>query len=185
MQSLKDSGDKIAHLGRVAEQPWARSNLPVPRTTIVSDPDEAVQIHAVETALELAEGEGAGATAHVVTTSLGSTKGNTRARGLRAARENPDTALVPELIELVDSNDDYATMALNALAHTNSPEAHAKILEVAGDETAKPQVRERALYLLAVTRDPEAWSLLNDLVDGDDQHLRKVATTVLRVLNEE
>lgn len=185
MQTLKAPTERIAHLDWVAEQPWARSNLPILRTTIISDPEEAVQLHALETALELASREEAGATSGVVRTSLASTKGNTRARGLKAAREHPDTTLVPELIELVDNNDPYATMALNALAYTNSTEAHAKVLAVAEDENAVPKLRERALYLLAVTKDPEAWSLLNDLVDGEDEHLRKVATTVLRLLNDE
>ncbi|MCA8936838.1 MAG: HEAT repeat domain-containing protein [Planctomycetes bacterium] len=184
LAELDNPADRKEHLTWVAKQHWARSNLPLLRTTIVSDPDESVQITAVETALTLAEKEGGNATSGVVQTTLASTKGNTRARGLKAAREHPDAELVPTLIELVDNNDTYATMALNALAYTDSTEAHAKILAVAKDEHASPKLRERAVALLAVTRDPDAYQFLVDLSNGDDETLRRIAGEVLRVMGE-
>ena len=184
MSELKDPAERKEHLAWIAKQEWARSNLPVFRTTIVSDPDEGVQIAAVETALELARKEGGNATSAVVRTSLASTKGNTRARGLKAARENPDPALVHDMMELVDNNDPYATMALNALAYSDSREAHAKILSVAEDENAAPKLRQRAVALLAVTKDRDAYQLLVDLSNGEDPALSKLAGEVLRVLNE-
>jgi hypothetical protein len=184
MLELKQPSERVEHLNWIARQEWARSDLLVLRKTIVSDPDEAVQLHAVEKALELALKEGAGATSGVVRTSLASTEGNTRARGLKAARENPDPKLVPTMLELVDNEDPYATMALNALAYTDSAEAHAKILQVAGDESAERKVRERAIALLAVTKDREAYSLLGQLANGEDEVLRKLADEVLKVLND-
>jgi hypothetical protein len=185
MLELKDPGERIEHLDWVAGQKWARSDLPLLRRTIVSDPDEEVQLHAIERALELAQQEGNGATSAVVQTSLASTKGNTRARGLKAARENPDLNLVPTMIELVDNRDVYAAMALNALAYTDSAEGHSKILAVAGDETAERKLRERAIALLAVTKDREAYPLLGELANGEDEVLRNLADEVLKVLNED
>jgi hypothetical protein len=184
MLELKQPSERIEHLNWIARQEWARSDLPVLRKTMVSDPDEAVQLQAVEKALELAKNEGAGATSAVVQTSLASTKGNTRARGLKAARETPDPALVSTLIELIDSNDPYATMALSALAYTDSEDGHAKILAVAQDPHADRKLRERAIALIAVTKDREAYSLLGDLANGQDEVLRKLAEEVLKVLNE-
>lgn len=185
MQELKSPEDRIAHLDWIASQGWAKSNTRILRTTIISDPDESVQIHAVETALELATKEGGKATSTVVKTSLASTKGNTRARGLKAAREYPDPELVPKLIALVDENDAYATMALNALAYTDSEPARAKILAVAEDEGADRKLRERAIALIAVTKDKEALTLLYELRNGEDESLSKLAEEVLRVLRED
>lgn len=184
MLELKEPAARIKHLDWIAGQAWARSDSPVLRKTIVGDPDESVQIHAVETALRLAEKEGSGATARVVHMALVSTRGNTRARGLKAATDTPQQDLVPTLIELVDNNDDYATMALNALAYTDSGEAHAKILAIAEDENAVPRLRERAVALLGVTKDPEGYNVLVELSNGDNQTLRRIAVEVLKVLNE-
>jgi hypothetical protein len=184
MRELAQPAERINHIDWIVGEDWARSDLPVLRKTIVSDPDEEVQLHAVEKSLELAQKEGAGATSVVVQTSLASTKGNTRARGLKAARENPDAGLVPTLIELVDNRDPYATMALNALAYTANPEGHAKILAVAQDETADRKLRERAIALIAVTKDREAYPLLGELANGQDEVLRTLADEVLKVLNE-
>lgn len=184
MHELMDPSERIAHLSWVADQDWARSGLPMLRKTIVSDADEAVQLHAVEKSLELARREGAGATSAVVQTSLASNKGNTRARGLRAARENPDPNLVPTMIELVDNQDPYATMALNALAHTDSEQAHAKVFAVAQDASVEPKLRERAVALLAVTKEREARPLLIELANSEDETLSSIAREVLKVLNE-
>jgi HEAT repeat protein len=184
MLDLDNSADRICHLSWIEKQPWAKSSLPVLRKTIVGDPSEEVQLVALETALRLAGREGAAATSNVVKTSLASTKGNTRARGLKAARENPDAELVPTLLELVDNRDAYATMALNALAYTPSPEGHAKILAIAEDESADRKLRERAIALLAVTKDREALGLLTELANGQDEALRRIAAEVLGVMNE-
>lgn len=184
MLELDNPADRISHLSWIERQPWAKSSLPVLRKTIVGDPSEEVQLVALETALRLAGGEGTAATTNVVKTSLASTKGNTRARGLKAARENPDAELVPTLIELVDNRDAYATMALNALAYTPSPEGHAKILAIAEDESADRKLRERAIALLAVTKDREALGLLTELANGQDEALRRIAAEVLGVMNE-
>jgi hypothetical protein len=185
MSKLTSASDRVAHLRWVAEQEWARSNSSVLRTTIVGDPDENVQLEAVEVALRLAGEEGNGATSNVVRNALASTKGNTRARGLKAAREYPDANLVPTMIELVDSKDPYATMALNALAHTDSVEAHARIFEVAQDSEAEPKLRERAVALLAITKEREARPLLIELANGEDETLRRIAQEVLKALNED
>ena len=185
MRALKSPSDRIEHLDWLAEQDWAKSSMGMLRTTIITDPDETVQIHAVETALKLAKREGDGATSAVVETSLASTKGNTRARGLKAARESPDPKLVPELIALVNERDAYATMALNALAYTDSEEAHAKILAIAEDDGADHKLRERAVALLAVTKDREAYGILHELANGQDEALSNVAKEVLKVLNIE
>lgn len=185
MLQLTNATERIDHLMWVSEQDWARSNSPVLRTTIISDPDESVQLAAVEESLNLALKEGGAAPSEVVRTALASTKGNTRARGLKAAREHPDPKLVPALLELVDNKDPYAAMALTALAHTNSAEAHAKVFEIAQDSTAEPKLRERAVALLAVTKEREVRPLLVELANGEDQTLRRIATEVLRVLNED
>jgi hypothetical protein len=184
MLELDLPADRISHLAWIEGQSWARSSLPVLRKTIVGDPSEEVQLAALESALRLANAEGPAATSNVVKTSLASTKGNTRARGLKAARENPDAELVPTLIELVDNQDPYASMALNALAYTPSPEGYAKILALAEDEGTDRKLRERAIALLAVTKDREALSLLTELANGEDEALSKLAAEVLKVLNE-
>lgn len=184
MRELNDASDRLDHLEWISRQDWARSDLPVLRTTIISDPSEEVQLAALDTALRLAGGEGTAAATSVVKTSLASTKGNTRARGLKAARENPDAELVPTLIELVDNQDAYATMALNALAYTPSPKGHAKILAIAEDESADRKLRERAIALLAVTKDREALTLLTELANGKDEALSKLAVEVLKALSE-
>jgi HEAT repeat protein len=184
MLELDRPADRINHLAWIEQQSWARSSLPVLRKSIVGDPSEEVQLAALETALRLAGREGAAATSNVVKTSLASTKGNTRARGLKAARENPDAELVPTLIELVDNRDAYATMALNALAYTPSPEGHAKILAIAEDESADRKLRERAIALLAITKDREALGLLTELANGEDEALRRIAAEVLMVIND-
>jgi HEAT repeat protein len=184
MQELNSASDRIEHLRWISRQDWARSNSPVLRTTIVSDPDESVQLEAVETALELARGEGAGATSSVVRTALASTKGNTRARGLKAAREHPDPALVSELIGLVDNGDPYAAMALSALAHADSADAREKVFAVAQDADTEPKLRERAVALLAVTKEREARPLLIELANGENESLARIAQEVLNVINE-
>ena len=116
MTGMDDAKKRLDHLDWVAEQDWANSNDAIFRRTIVSDPSEEVQIRAVDKALELAKKEGNGATTKIVKFALASSKGNTRARGLKAAKNNPDAKLVAELISLVDNQDRYAPMALNALA---------------------------------------------------------------------
>jgi hypothetical protein len=184
MQELKQPAERIEHLDWITGQAWAKSDMPVLRKTIVSDPDEAVQLKAVEAALTLSRAEGAGATSKVVETTLASSFGNTRARGLKAARENPDPNLVPTLLELVDNNDQYAAMALNALAYTDSAEGRARILLVAQDGDGDRKLRERAIALIAVTKDREAYPLLTELANGQDEVLRRLADQVLKVLNE-
>lgn len=182
LHALSLPADRIAHIKWAASQDWVRSNSPVLRNTIATDPDEGVQLAAVEEAVALAASEGPDAMAKVVRTALTSTKGNTRARGLKAAREHPQPALVPELIELVDSGDAYASMALNALAYTNTPEAKTKILAVASDESVSKNLRTRAVTLLAITKDMEALDLLRDLANGSDPELKAVAEEVLKVI---
>lgn len=180
MQSLKDPQDRIAHLEWIAKQPWARSFLPLIRSTIISDPDEAVQIKALEIALELAKGETVGAPADVIRTGLAASRDNTRAKALAESKKQANPALVPEMLELVENNDKYAAMALNTLAFTETERGHAKILEIAKDEEAKPNLRKRAITLLAVTKDPDGHSLLVELARGEDDELRKLATEVLK-----
>lgn len=184
MLELENPADRISHLAWIEKQAWAKSSLPVLRKTIVGDPSEEVQLAALESALRLASGEGTAATSSVVKTALASTRGNVRARGLKAARENPDAELVPTLIELVENRDPYATMALNALAYTPSSEGRAKILAIGEDENADRKLRERAIALLAVTKDREALGLLTELANGDDEVLRGIAAEVLRVMND-
>jgi HEAT repeat protein len=113
---------------------------------------------------------------------LASTKGNTRAAALKAARERADPEFVKELIQLVDDRDPYATMALNALAYSFTPESSAKVREVASDEAAERELRERAIALLAVTKDREMLPMLTDLANGPDQRLGKIAFEVIKVL---
>jgi len=183
MGELKSAKERIAHLDWLAAQSWATSNSPLLRKTIVSDPDEGVQIKAVEVALQLAAKEGTGASSPVVKIALASNKGNTRARGLKAARENPDANLVPTLLELVDNKDPYTTMALNALAYSNDERGKARITALARDTNADPQARARAVALIAVTRDAEGHRYLVELSNGDDEALRKLASEVLRGWN--
>lgn len=183
MNELKRPQERVEHLAWISKQDWAKSDLPVLRKTIVNDPDESVQIRAVEAALELAATEGDSATSNVIRTSLASANGNTRARGLKAARISAAPELVPDLIQLVDNRDEYAAMALNALAYTDSRRAQAKVLEVAEDETATPAIRQRAVTLLAVTKNDEAYGLLTNLANGNDETLADLASKVLRELN--
>lgn len=182
LNSLKMPADRIAHLKWAASQEWAKSDSPILRNAIATDPDESVQLAAVEEAVALATKEGADAMVKVVRTALTSTKGNTRARGLKAAREHPQPALVPELIALVDAGDAYASMALNALAYTDTPEAKAKVFAAASDEGLSKPLRTRAVTLLAVTKDMEALDLLRDLANGTDPELKAIAEEVLKVL---
>lgn len=183
MATLKLASERIAHLDWLAGQDWIRSNAPLLRKTIVADPEESVQIRAVEVALQLAAKEGGNATTPVVKTALASNKGNTRARGLKAARENPDTNLVPTLLELVDNRDPYAAMALNALAYTPDDRARERITAMAKDTNADPQVRARAVALISVTRDEEGHRYLVELANDSDETLRKLATNILREWN--
>jgi HEAT repeat protein len=99
-----------------------------------------------------------------------------------ATRGISDPNLVPELIQLVDDRDPYATMALNALAYSFTPESSAKIREVASDVTADRELRERAIAPLAVTKDREMLPMLMDLANGPDQRLGKIAFEVIKVL---
>lgn len=184
MDTLKSAAERQAHLDWIAAQDWAKSDLAVLRRTMVADPDENVQVKAVEVALGLATKEGAAAEVAVVKTALASAKGNTRARGLRAAREKPQAALVPTLLELVDNMDPYTTMALNALAHTADERAKARITAIAKDLNADPQVRQRAVALIAVTRDEEGHQYLIELSNGGDEALAKLALEVLKAWNE-
>lgn len=184
MQTLATPQERMAHVDWIKGQPWAKSSLPVLRSTIVADPDEAVQLHAVEAALSLAQTEGVASQTGVVRTALASGKGNTRARGLKAAREHADPEFVSELIALVDNRDPYATMALTALAYTQSEQAHAKVSQVAHDETAERKLRERAVALLAVTKDKEALPLLRDLANGDDKTLAAIASEVIKEIHK-
>lgn len=182
LQTLEGVKERLDHLDWIAKQDWATSDTPALRRTIVADPSEEVQLRAVEVALALASKEGNGATVRVVKTSLASTIGNTRARGLKAAREQPEPALVPTLVELVDDRDPYATMALTALAYTKDDAASAKILSVACDEAAPRPIRERAIALFAVTKpkENEAYDLLRKLLAGNDETYRKLAQEVLK-----
>lgn len=182
LNSLTLPADRIAHLKWAASREWAKSDSPILRNAIATDPDESVQLAAVEEAVALATKEGPDAMVKVVRTALTSTKGNTRARGLKAAREHPQPALVPELIALVDAGDAYASMALNALAYTDTPEAKAKILAAASDESISKPLRARAVTLLAVTKDMDALDLLRDLANGSDLELKAIAEEVLKVI---
>lgn len=184
MAELKSAQERIAHLEWVSGQEWATSNSALLRKTIVSDPDEGVQIKAVEVALGLAVKESAAAEVAVVKTALASAKGNTRARGLKAAREKPHAALVPTLLELVDNRDPYTTMALNALAYTSDERAKARITAIARGVNADPQVRQRAVALIAVTRDEEGHQYLIELSNGSDETLAKLALEVLKAWND-
>jgi hypothetical protein len=184
MQNLDDAQKRLDHLDWVSEQDWAKSDNAIFRRTIVSDPSEEVQIHAVDKAFELAKKEGSGATTKVVKFALASNKGNTRARGLKAAKNNPDATLVAELIALVDNEDRYAPMALNALTYTDSDEAHAKVREVANNTEADSKLRQRAVALLGVFKDVHDKALLSDLMNGDDQTMRAIASEVMRLIDK-
>ncbi|MBK9974277.1 MAG: hypothetical protein IPP14_05845 [Planctomycetes bacterium] len=183
MSELKTAQERLKHLEWVAAQDWAASNMPLLRKAIVADPDESVQIKAVEVALQLAGKEGKGGEAAVVKTALASSKGNTRARGLKAAREKPDASLVPTLLELVDNNDPYATMALNALAYSADERGKARITALAKDESCSPQLRQRAVALIAVTRDEQGHRYLSELANGENETLRRIAEEVLKSWN--
>lgn len=181
----KSDEDRLERIRWAARQPWAKSSSKLLRQAIVSDSTEAVQLAAVEESLKLARQEGGSAPTAVVRTALASTKGNTRAAGLKAARENADPEFVDELVQLVDEKDPYATMALNALAYTDSPAAQAKITAIAKDESVDRKLRERAIALLAVTKDREARPLIVELANGEDETLRRLADEVLKVMSED
>jgi hypothetical protein len=177
--------ERIAFIRKWADgNEQARSNSALLRNSILADPDETVQIAAVEVALQLAVKEGGPSVANLVRTALKSSKGNTRARGLKAAREHPQVELVPELIGLVEARDAYAAMALNALAYTDEAAARAKVLAVAKDETVERQLRLRAVTLLAVTKDMESLDLLRDLANGSDKDFSSVAAAVLEEITK-
>lgn len=181
--ALRSEQEREAHIRWVAQQVWASWEAPVLRSAILSDPSASVQAAALEESLRMARREGGAAPTSVVRLGLASNKGNTRAAALKAAREHGDPNFVQELIELVDDRDAYAAMALNALAYTDAVEAHTKIREVAANEDGDRELRERAIALLGITKDREALSLLNDLVVGQDDALRRLATEVIKVIN--
>lgn len=183
-ESLTDESERAAHIRALAGQPGAQWNDPVLKRAIVSDPSERVQGAALEESIKLARKAGGEAPTGAVRLGLGSNKGNTRAAALKAAREHADPKFVQELIQLVDDNDPYATMALNALAYTPSELAHGKINQVAHDESANAKLRERAVALLAVTKDKEALPLLRDLANGGDKTLAAIASEVIKEISK-
>lgn len=181
--ALQSEEEREAHVRWVAQQGWATWEAPILKSAILSDPSETVQAAALEESIRLARKAGGSAPTSVVRLGLASNKGNTRAAALKAAREHADPVFVSELIQLVDENDPYAAMALNALAYTSAAEASAKITEVAGNANAERKLRERAIALLAVTKDPEARTLLLDLSMGSDESLARLAHEVLKAFD--
>lgn len=183
--ALQSEKEREAHVRWVAQQGWATWEAPILKSAILSDPSETVQAAALEESIRLARKAGGSAPTSVVRLGLASNKGNTRAAALKAAREHGDPNFVQELIELVNDRDPYAAMALNALAHTNSVDAHTKIRDVAASEDGDRKLRERAIALLGITKDKQALSLLNDLIVGDDELLRRLASEVVKVITAE
>lgn len=155
------------------------------RQAILTDPDEAVRLKALEKAVALAAGESPESRARLLRTVLGGTTGNVKAAALKAAREYPAPQLEADLLKLVESRDEYAPMALNALAYLGTPAAKACILEIARAEAAgnpaAEALRLRAVTLLGVTKDPEGYELLIALANGSDENLRRTATEVLKL----
>ncbi|MBX3458588.1 MAG: HEAT repeat domain-containing protein [Planctomycetes bacterium] len=181
-ENLGTESEREAFIRELGGKPGTAWNDPILRRAIVGDPSEKVQGAALEESIKLARKAGGDAPTGAVRLGLGSNKGNTRAAALKAAREHADPKFVQELIQLVDDGDPYATMALNALAYTQSERAHAKVSEIAHDESAEPKLRQRAIALLAITKDKEALPLLRDLVNGQDKTLAAIAEEVIKAM---
>lgn len=177
--NLRDARQRIELLDWVANQAWSDHRTPVLRKALVADPNEEVQLAALEKSIKLAEKSGSLALNDVIRAGLSAANAKVVQQSLREARKHPSAELVPDLIEVADSNAPHRFLAIDALAFTDDARAGSKVIEVASREDCEKTERVRAVALLSKVKGEGALTLLGQLSGSTDSEIRQVANEAL------
>jgi hypothetical protein len=181
--NLQDAKERLELIRWVSEQEWAGHKTPVLRKALVADTDEAVQLEALSQSVRLAAKYGSASIAEVIRTGLSVGNQKVVQQALREARKHPCVELVPDLLEVADSNTAHRFLAVDALAFTDDERARSKVIEVASRADGDKNERMRAIALLSKIKDDRAVQLLGQLTGDSDEEVRRVANEALAARN--
>ena len=177
--NLRDAKQRKELIEWVAGQVWADHKTPVLRKAMIADPNEEVQLAALDRSIQLAEKKGELAIVEVVRAGLSAANPKVAQQSLREARRHPSAELVPDLLVVADSDAAYRFLAIDALAFTDDSRARAKVIEVACREDGDKTERVRAIALLVKIKDVRADEVLAQLCGSADPEIKAVAVEAM------
>lgn len=172
---------KIEVLNRFAQDPQARSNSSALRASILVEKSPRVRLKAFQTARDLALKEDRSALISILKHGVGNPYSEVRRESLRACRDNPHYELLNDLLEVAERGGQDRSIAIQALAFMDDPEAQRKVLETAQSMDVPKDHRIQAITLLSRTRLNEAVSYLQELATSDDSELKRYAMEALQI----
>lgn len=172
---------KLDVLEWFAEHPQARSSSDTLRSAMLVEQSVKVRLKAFQTARDLALHEDRNALIAVLKEGVGNPYPEVRRESLRSCRDNPQYELLSDLLEVVERGGHDRSVAIEALAFMDDPEAQEKVLETARSEEVPRADRIQAIVLLSQSDLNEAVSYLQELATGEDHELQQFAIEALGV----
>jgi hypothetical protein len=181
-RDLREAGSeeaKIEVLNRFSQDPQARSSSSALRASMLVEKSAQVRLKAFQTARDLALKEDRGALTSILKEGIGNPYSEVRRESLRACRDNPRYELLQDLLEVAERGGQDRSIAIQALAFMDDPEAQRKVLETARSEQVPKADRIQAIALLAKSNLSESVSYLQELATGDNEELQPYAMEAL------
>jgi hypothetical protein len=179
-EATTESG-RVAALDAFLKQADAKSATPTLRSTMIADPSAKVRVRAFEVARDLALREDRDALISVLREGVRNPYGEVRREGIRSCRDHPHYELMDELLSIVNQGGSDRSVAIQALAFLDDPEAQKKVLETAQSTDVSREERIQAITLLSQSDLDEAAEYLQSLATGDDPELKGFAMEALAI----
>jgi hypothetical protein len=179
LRRASEPDTRVELLRSLLDEPEATFELPVFSRVMAHDRSADVRKAAFEVSFALALRETTWATTTVLTRGLDSPHPELIREALRKCARHPHPGLANRLLSIASRRDSYRSLAVQALAFLEEPEAQKAVLELASDESAREPDRVRAIVLLSRTTLPEAVTYLQTLAEGDNEEFKQFANAAL------
>lgn len=184
LQQATTENGRAAVLDEFRHDPEARSTNQALRSTLIGDSSPRVRSKGFQVALELALKEDREALISILQEGVRNPYSEVRREGLRACRDYPHYELMDELEDVVEQGGRDRSVAVQALAFLDAPEAQRIVLETAQSETVPRADRIQAISLLSRSELDEAVQYLTSLATGQDAELKAFAMEALGIWQE-
>lgn len=181
LEQAQSEEEKIGAIEDYVKEPSARSDSAVLRSSMLMEDSATVRVRAFEATKELALREDRSALINVLSNGVGNPYADVRRESIRACRDHPHYELMDELLNIVERGGSDRSVAIQALAFLDDPEAQKKVLETAQSTELPRPDRIQAIALLSRTDLDEGVSYLQELATGDDHELQKFALEALSI----
>jgi HEAT repeat protein len=176
--------ERLQVLDDYLQSPDAHSTDSSLRSVMLTGQTGRVRTRAFHVARDLAKREGREALIAVLREGVGNPYPEVAREAIRSCRDNPSYELVPDLIAIVREGGADRSVAIQALAFTDDPEAQQLVLDTAKSEEVARGDRIQAIALLSRTGLEAGVEYLKELAAGDDPELQRFSMEALAIWQE-